>query len=253
MILPPNSASVDWMSESIEEGRTVLRIGWDGQFLIAEWPDAVRLRAREDGSDVALDVADGIDGALLAKLENGVVPALLGHLAGKTTLHGSSVAIDDEAIIFLGASGSGKSTFAAHLCSTGRAALLADDMARIVRRENAFWCAPSEENHWLMREAREALGQSEADARVKAPVAAFSKAEQESRIRALIFLHWGEELGLRRMKTAHSMVAISPTLVRFDLKNREVMRRDFEHLGDLCTQIPSYELIRPKDFSKLND
>lgn len=253
MTLSPLATTATWLSESIEGERVVLRIGVAGDFLIAEWPGAVRLRARENGSDVHLEVADGIDPDLLNKLNSGVVPGLLGHLTGNTTLHGSSVAIGTDAVVFLGESGSGKSTFAATFCKAAGAALLADDMARVTKRNNAFWSVPSEAHHWLVRASRDALGHTSTDARVKVPIAAGSKAETESRIRAFVFLKWGEELALRPMRSAQSMIAMSPALVRFDLRNREIMRRDFEHLGDLCTQVPIYELIRPKDFSKLND
>lgn len=61
-------------------------------------------------------------------LAGGVVSWLL-NLRGEPVLHASAVAVGDDAVAFLGASGMGKSTLATLLCSAG-AHLVTDDVDR---------------------------------------------------------------------------------------------------------------------------
>jgi hypothetical protein len=58
-----------------------------------------------------------------------VLPLALAH-AGETVLHASAVRVDDAAVLFVGAAGSGKSTVAAALTACG-ASVLADDGAAL--------------------------------------------------------------------------------------------------------------------------
>ena len=61
------------------------------------------------------------------------------NLLGEPVLHASAVAVRDEAVAFLGASGMGKPTLATLLCSTG-AHLVTDDVLRLQRRDDGFAC-----------------------------------------------------------------------------------------------------------------
>ncbi len=253
MTLPVVVPPVDWLSESRESERVVLRIGWDGERLVAEWPNAVRLRAREDGSDVSLELADGLDRALVDKLKSGVVPAFLRHLTGEMSVHCAAVSTASGAVLLVGNSGSGKSTLCAFMCRGGLGELLADDIAHLERDSGgATLVRPSESNHWLLPEAGVALGVTASVGDSKAPTRASRVANAAVPLVAIVFLGWSDAApSISRIRSAKSVVALSDSLVRFDVRNREVMRRDFERLGDLCTQVPCYELLRCRDFSAL--
>lgn len=76
-----------------------------------------------------VEVCPDLDGRheLLPILMTGTVGALLLSLRGHTVLHASAVAVDDRAVAFVAASGTGKSTLAALLCANG-ADLVTDDV-----------------------------------------------------------------------------------------------------------------------------
>jgi len=58
-------------------------------------------------------------------------------------IHGSAVAVDDKALLIIGASGSGKSTLALNLIALG-ARLIADDRVDLTRHGQALIAAPPE-------------------------------------------------------------------------------------------------------------
>src|SRR5438067_1338144 len=102
---------VTWLCEEREQGDLVSRIGRRGRELIAEFADVGTLRA--DGSSAVFEAAKGADPRLVEKFRAGAATALLRHLDAKLSLHGAAVAKDGRAIVFVAASGGGKSTIAA--------------------------------------------------------------------------------------------------------------------------------------------
>lgn len=85
--------------------------------------------------------------AILPLLLIGSVPAWWLNLRGESILHASAVAIGNEALAFIGASGMGKSTLATLLCSAG-AGLVTDDVLRLKAEGDNFLC------HWGTGELR---------------------------------------------------------------------------------------------------
>lgn len=58
-------------------------------------------------------------------------------------IHGSAVAVDDKALLIIGASGSGKSTLALEMIALG-ASLIADDRIDLARKGQVLTAAPPE-------------------------------------------------------------------------------------------------------------
>lgn len=84
---------------------------------------------------------------ILSLLLHGSVLAWWLNLRSEPVLHASAVAIGDEALAFMGASGMGKSTLATLLCSAG-ASLVTDDLLRLQPVGADFRC------HWGTGEVR---------------------------------------------------------------------------------------------------
>jgi hypothetical protein len=82
------------------------------------------------GREIIVDTAPGADERLLSFTILGIALGILLHQRGVLTLHGSAVAIDGEAIAFLGAKGAGKSAIAAALEARGYP-VVADDVAAL--------------------------------------------------------------------------------------------------------------------------
>lgn len=85
---------------------------------------------RAGGREIAVDLDPAFDERLLALPLLGPVIAILLHRRGYLVLHGSAIAIDGEAAIFLGDKGAGKSTTAASLVAAGFP-LVADDVVAV--------------------------------------------------------------------------------------------------------------------------
>jgi hypothetical protein len=93
------------------------------------WTQLGRFRVR-DGNEIVIDPNPWVEERLLRLPLLGTLLAVLLHQRGHLVLHASAVAIEDEAIIFLGNKGRGKSTMAATLYGRGHH-LIADDVVCI--------------------------------------------------------------------------------------------------------------------------
>jgi len=82
------------------------------------------------GSAIVIDPCAGVEERLLRLPLLGTILAVLLHQRGRLVLHASAVAIDGEAIIFVGNKGRGKSTMAATLYGRGHQ-LIADDVVAL--------------------------------------------------------------------------------------------------------------------------
>lgn len=134
----PGSCSPEpqWLHHwSLPDGKITISCGKTANHYWLRFPDL---------ADFKLNVASGqIDGYSHADIPNStishllldqVIPRLVTH-RGRPVLHASCVQIDDFAILFLGESGWGKSTLAAHFHKEGYS-LLTDDCLLIERMDN---------------------------------------------------------------------------------------------------------------------
>lgn len=110
------------------------------------YPQTGEVRLSDDLRTATAHALPGKD-AILPLLLIGSVPAWWLNLRGESILHASAVAVGDEAIAFIGASGMGKSTLATLLCSAG-ATLVTDDVLRLKQEGEGFLC------HWGTGELR---------------------------------------------------------------------------------------------------
>lgn len=81
-------------------------------------------------TDLTVHLHPGVDVGFLPVLAAGTVLAVHLKLRGELVLHASAVKVDGRALAFVGASGMGKSTLAALLCTAG-AQLVSDDVLRV--------------------------------------------------------------------------------------------------------------------------
>jgi hypothetical protein len=102
-----------------DEGRYVLRCHRICDFAIDR-----------DLRNVTVHIVSGANPDMAAVLATGTLLSFILAIGGHTVLHASAVEVDDVALAFVGASGMGKSTMAALMCSDG-AALITDDVLRL--------------------------------------------------------------------------------------------------------------------------
>ena len=102
---------------------------WTPTETLLYWKDIGAFAARDGRSILVEPAPDADPGEIQIALLGPVVAALLAQ-HGYVLLHASAVSIDGEAVLFLGTTGSGKSTIASALRARGYA-LIVDDLAAV--------------------------------------------------------------------------------------------------------------------------
>lgn len=93
------------------------------------WSGLLAVLVRE-GREIVFDPSDDVDPAWMRQCLLGPPLGILLHQRGLLVLHASAVEVDDQAVIFAGDKGEGKSTIAAALVAAGHR-LIADDIVAI--------------------------------------------------------------------------------------------------------------------------
>lgn len=195
-----------------------------------------------------------------------VMPVVLGH-QGQLVLHASSVETTHGAIVFLGATGQGKSTVSAGLAQAGFP-LLADDCL-LLRRERTDWLSvPSYVGLRLWDDVATRLFDPATDA---VPVSHYSQKKrlrltdgllpfrtQPLRVcRAYVLdspsgMAGEPEVLVTRLTSGEAFGAFCSSAFRLDITDRARLRVQFDQLGHLAAAIPTRRLAFPRTLSIFN-
>ena len=245
--------SVRWLAESHEDGTLAARVGRRGDRLVAEWIGRAHLSVAPDGSDVVFEADPDADPVEIDKLRRGAVRLLLAHLAGAIPLHGSAIALDGKAIVFVGASGLGKSTLAASFCDLAGASLLSDDAVIIERRGDTHHVVAVEERHWLDAASARALGRPCEVEAEKTPTVAARCDVRHAPLALVLHLAFveGEEARLVHVDGLAAVGGLLTQLTRFVVDDPTTAKRDLTSLADLVASTRIARLERPRRFDLL--
>lgn len=242
-----------WLATYEDDGQVWFRIGTVGNEVVAEWVGLATLVAERDGKNPRLTFRPGADPRDVEKIRRGSAWLLLRQLEGRLAMHGSAVAKDGRAIVFLGRSGAGKSTMAAAMCSRG-AELLADDAVAIDPGSEArtWTILPREIDHWLDAPSMVALGHQPSGA-AKEPLRSTHAAESPARLVAFVDLSFAE--GQPKASPIQGIQAVGslvPQVARFVLDEPQRQRRELDLLHAMVDAIPIVRLERPRHFDALS-
>ncbi len=112
------------------------------------------------GREIAVSPAPGVDAATVRLFLLGSALGMAFHQRGLLVLHGATILHGDGASIFVGDSGQGKSTLAAHLGRAGFAILGDDTMPLSPRRGGGFEVWPGSRMFKLWSDTIDHLGES---------------------------------------------------------------------------------------------
>jgi hypothetical protein len=186
------------------------------------------------------------------------------HQAGMYALHASSVRVGDGVAAFLGHSGYGKSTLAAHLARRGYA-VISDDNCLLDPEGGAAetLVVPVAPALKLWRNAVEQLGvEPEGLERVFSQNEKYrlrvSEVEERLPLRSIFFLEWAEEADAPVRFTEVTGVLAVIKLMEFTvfdylMKATERQSENFALTGRLLSQARAYTLSRPKDFGRMDE
>jgi hypothetical protein len=242
-------------------GQTTFRLGFRGDYVIAEWGACAWLVATRDGQKLSFETDGTVDDFTRRKLEAGSCAALLRRLARKLTVHGASAEREGRALLVLGESGQGKSTAIASLCARHGHRLVADDLTWVdvdpSSREATV--VPSEAAHFLTRSSCEALGLTVLDGHdfwddeTKCGVGA-TPAPAPAKLVAVVTLGFVE--GPPRLVALDKLEALTlvlPQVARFGVEDRASRRAELEALAALLETTRAVRLERPRDLGSLDD
>jgi hypothetical protein len=242
----PND-SIEWLHQIDEAGVVRYRMGRRGDTLVADWPGLARLTCHRTGRGPRLVPSKGASQRALAKLD-AVVGALMIDLRGGLGLHASAVAIASKAVLFLGASGEGKSTAAAALCIRHGGRLLADDAALLQMRNGRVRIAPSEATHSLTKTSADALGLRGRGTLPgqKVSVLAKTAAERPCALALVVSLRFDDAASTvitRRLSGAEAARRILSSMFRFDVVSRT---GELDRVMRLYVEAPFLEFTRSR-------
>jgi hypothetical protein len=237
----------------------------DGNYLHLLYYDGTQFWLQRQGREVwaVWPEASSLEDACSYLL--GPVLGILLRLRGVTCLHASAVALNGEALAFVGMEGAGKSTTAAAFAREGDG-VLSDDVVALHDNKSEFLVVPAYPHVCLWPESVAMLYGS-ADALPQFSNGwekqRLSLGERETRFEnrsiplGAIYL-----LGERRSKEAPSVEAVRPQEALLSLVtdsfasktlDREMRAREFEVLGRLVTCVPTRRVFAHRDGSRIHE
>jgi hypothetical protein len=227
--------------------------------VVAEWIGVATLRANL--TDTRIEFTPAVGGVALVPVQErlrGHVAALLRHLRGGVTLHAASVARRGVAIACVGESGAGKSSLAAQLCASPEVELMSDDTTALRFASGAgIEVVPNERNHWLRLDVSGPMG-IDRNRLLLVPREAARPASGAARLGAIVSLVFDDGAVtpvLHRVHGVGAFAALSLSTFRFDVDvpvgGRDEHRDEFARLGRIATEVPVFELRRPRDIGRL--
>lgn len=247
------SERITWLGEQRVGASLVARIGRRGEELLAEFPGCGVLAANLSSSQASFEPDPNVDQVIVKKLTASLIPALLRHLQGGLTLHGSACWMADTAVAFVGPSGAGKSTLAAALCAMAGAELIADDTVALEPREDVSSpfgvdVLPTQSEVWLLPDARRSLGLDGA-LREKMPVTFRRPTKARLPLHAvvgLVFDSKARQSTIRPLRGHDALELLSSSVIRFLIDDPTAVAREFDQLRCLVQKCQVWELRRPR-------
>lgn len=263
---PHSSQELTYVStETNASGQPVLQI-WNvgrGEFLRMAYEDGTQFWLDGERANVWATWPDGLPLENTVSYVLGPVLGVVLRLRGVTSLHASAVSIGDRGVVFVGQTGTGKSTTAAAFAKQGYG-VISDDIVALVEREGVFQAMPAYPHLCLWPESVQMLYASpEALPRLMphADKRRMSLGEEGTRFEnRCLPLGAIYVLGERRPDPAPYLEVIRPqsallALVADTYANkildREMRAREFAVLGRLVTTVPIRRVYPNAEASKL--
>jgi len=187
-----------------------------------------------------------------------VIPLLL-HLTGQECLHASGVLTPVGACALVGPSGAGKSTLAAKLALAGHS-LLSDDCLAIRESGEGILVLPGNRGSKLWRDSAEALLSPAtklpvvAGHEAKRLLASGSTANRPAPLRRIYLLTPappGTPIRIEAATPRETLPALLEAAFRIDLRDTDLLGRQFRFLVQVAAKVPIRQLVYPKDFGAL--
>lgn len=238
---------------------------------VLRFPDIADFVLSTDGLLTDVHAVPGVDEEVLASLcYNQVQPLSQSHL-GKLVLHAGAVEMAgggvEGAVLFLGRSGTGKSTMV-QACAREGFRFLSDDCARFVQDGDRMQVLPGQAGIRLRRDSAVALLRETPAHAGKLPPAADRKARRKVLVpagnqlqhcpqaRPVLALYLLEPSGtagvsIRATGAREALMALLEHSFLLDIEEQAVLRRHFAQLSALVRQSGVFGLSYPREYQYL--
>ena len=231
-----------------------------GSGIILRFPGLADFTVSPDGQDVACAPAPDVPADTTEHLYISQVLPLTQSRQGKLVFHASAVETADGAIAFLGKSGRGKSTLAAHFAASGNR-FLCDDGLVLEPLAHGYAAQPSHASLRLWDDSRAWLAPDAATApplfyttKARFPACArLPHCDQPRPLRAAFFLGAGTAPGiiLQRLSRAQAAVKWLQHSFLLDVEDKALLAGHFERTACLANVIACYDLDYPRRYDGL--
>ncbi len=222
------------------------------------WEDVGSFLVR-GGREIIVEPAAGVEESVLRLFILGPALAVLLHQRGRLVLHGSAVAVDGRAVVFLGGPGWGKSTLEAALYARGHG-ILADDVTAVDADAGSPMVFPGFPQLKLWPEAAAALGDGpETLARIhpmlekRARPAGRGFPEAPLPLKRVYVLARGPAHEIEPLRPQEALVELVRHSYCARLLQALDARRHFLHCASLANRVPICRLKGERSLSVLPD
>ncbi len=234
----------------------------EDQSVLMHWNDVGTMLVSA-GSRITIDSAQGADEGLLRVVLLGAGIAILLHQRGFLVLHGSAVAINEKAALFVGPKGYGKSTIAGSLYARCHGLLTDDVIAVDTSEPGRPLVVPAFPQLKLWPDAAQALGQApdklprlseQFEKRDMRPVGEFPKTSLP--LSAVYTLGLGECVRAIRYDQQRSMfeILINSYLTRFGKQVARLRQTEqFRQCADLAGSVPVFRFERENSLDRIGE
>ncbi len=211
-----------------------------------------------DGREIVLDPRPGVDPALLRVLLAGRMMAFLLRQRGWLPLHASGIEVGGAGVLFLGASGSGKSTTAAAFHTAG-CKVITDDVGAVrVDADGGCVLNAAGPRIRLLDDSRAVFGASEPEGAWQWRKRLFNLSRGEPRelvpIRRIYLLEYGGGIGGDRIQPMSAVAALSAhSFVKHWRMDELALAAHLRDCTHVARSVPLYRLLRPRSLDALPD
>lgn len=208
-----------------------------------------------EGREIILDPRPGVDPALLRVVLMGRMMAFLLRQRGWLPLHASGIAIGNQAALFLGASGSGKSTTAAAFHAFGHE-VITDDVGAVRVMGQRCLVRGAGSRIRLLADSRTVFGGLEPKGVLQWDKHTFHLTDGKVRdplpVRRIYLLEYGEKPGTDPIPPLSAVAALSGnSFVKSWRMDTEALSAHLADCSAVAGAVPVYRLRRPRSLEAL--